>query len=217
MKKLLLSLLFVLSVNVYALEPCDNTELTRIKELANNVSFTYKYQIDEYDNNYIEPWFNIEINNYNEDLIIYYKTSSMSEKEEVSRTDFNNIVFPEKEKVSFYIYAYTVNLCSNKLLRQQTVNIPTYNTYYYFNKDTCSNYPEFKYCKEYLDIGNKSFKDIDKELKIYQNSNNSVLGDSNNNMQIYILISLVIIFVIGFLILIRFLFNYKKKNKDLKR
>ena len=117
MKKLLFAIIIILGLNylnVDALNECTSTELNRLKEIANNISFKYNYEIDSFDN-YIETWYYFEIINNSDDVKIFYKTDDMSLKEEFN----SSIYFPEKDKVVFYIYAYSMNMCSNKLLRTE--------------------------------------------------------------------------------------------------
>ena len=45
--------------------------------------------------------------------------------------------------------------------------LPVYNYFYYYNKDKCLEYSDFKYCKEFLDTSNLDYDQIETEFNEY--------------------------------------------------
>ena len=178
-KYLLPIILLFITINVKAIDKCTTEEMNRLNELAKNVQFKTDYEVTPMETtndkgekiiNDIDVSYKIQIINDNEDLKYYYKLSSEKEKKQVSASELSNISFPDGEKLEISIYSYTTNLCTDELLKTEKIDLPAYNTYYYLNKDKCKNNPNFKYCKEFMDI-NISFEDIEKEYDKYLSDN----------------------------------------------
>lgn len=203
-------------INVKALEECTTSELARLKELANNVRITYDYKIDVFEDDEDSFLVNYDINiiNTNEDLKISYQ-SNIDDKVVMLKEGEETITgFYQGETLIFKVYAYTANKCVDKLLRIMTVNLPMYNRYYYFNKDTCREYPEFKYCKEFMDTQNLSFQTINEKFDEYKKelAIKNVSNMLKNNFY-YIIAGIVIIIAIVLFFIIR---KHKmKKDADL--
>ncbi len=211
---LLTILLFLFtSLKVDAYEACTNSEMERLKELAKNVEFKPSYEIgyvDE-DNKSVEVNYKVEIINFNSDLRIEY--TSKYEEEGTIKSDtkeINNLA--DGDKITFKIYSYTTNLCTDEILRTVSIELPKVNDYYYFNKEKCNDNKEFKYCKEFMDTDNVEFEDIDKEFEEYLNPNiNEIINKLDKKVFIYIGIGVGVIIagVVVFVIL------KKKKKEDL--
>ena len=173
MKKISLFIIcFIGCLNVYAYEvpECTNTELNRLNELANNVNFKTSYTIDDETVNDIdhtvEVIYSLELVNLDKDLKIKYKANNGSIKDlNANTTKINNL---GDGNITIYIYSYTTNLCTDRLLKTKTIKLPSYNEYYYFNKDKCEAHPEFKYCSEFRKTDEYyDFEKIDKEYLEY--------------------------------------------------
>ena len=121
-KKLMLVIFtFFICSNVFALDACTTSELSRLKELANNVEFKRNYKITEDEEEHaIDVLYNIDIINRDKDLKIYYKTAYDTEKIELSSRETNVGDFAPTENVTFYIHAYAENACITKLLKTVT-------------------------------------------------------------------------------------------------
>ena len=191
---------------------CTSDELAKLKELANNIEIKKQVQIRK-DNPPIEDgvYYTIDISNYNHDLLIRYKTYGVMH--ELDTSDYSDLLFSEGQKVTFYIYAFTLNTCSGNLLRTIDYKFDIYNMYYYNNKEKCDANPEFKYCDEYLDTSKMNTEDIDKKFDEYlakNNNNSSNIKIDSNNLIYYIIGSVVLVIVIGVVIVV--IIRKKKKN-----
>ncbi len=218
MKKVILSFVLILTVftykNVLAVEECSTSKMTRLKELANNVQFKSSYEIDEeLDEEYknVDLYYSMEVLNFNDDLRIEYKREYDDEYTSITSNEKKITGFLEGDKITFRIYSYTADLCTDEILKTTTVNLPYYNDYYYFNKDKCNGHDDFKYCKEFVSSSVPEFSEIDKEFNEYLNSN-SILNVRNiNNITWYIVIGIVLVFMIFGII-----FTIKRKGKRKK-
>lgn len=217
MKKILVFFLFfTLYFNVYAIDNCTSGEMNRLKELAKNVQIKYEYTLNstnhQIEEEIIDPRYRVQILNLDNSLKIYYKSTYYSqgnlENIEDITTDY---LIQGGDKLDFYIYSYTTNLCTDTMLRKITIDFPDYNLYYYENKDKCQKYPEFKYCEEFKDLKDKDFEKIDKEFDNYIKS--LEINNIQNNLSKYWYL------LVGFLLIIIFItviiiFQKKKKKKD---
>ena len=218
MKKILFSfsllLIYFCCLNVSAIDACTTSEMTRLRELANNVNFSYQHYIDaefeEEENVY--DHFLLQVLNLDDDLRIYYRDANNElvylSQEELEATEYYS------GKRVFYVYSYTDNLCTDELLRTITLDLPVYNSYYHYNQDRCSEYPDFEYCEEYKDIKEVRFEDIDNEFEDYISSLRvDEFIDTVKDNYIYIVIGGVLIIAIVVIIVVK---KHKaKKNSDL--
>ena len=174
-KYLFLIYIFFICLNVSALNECTSEEMTRLKELADNVSFQYKANVedvklleeDEYM--YKEAYYTIQAFNIDSSLKVHVKDSDIY----FSNQEDDMSGFMNGENVIIEFIAYTKNLCSGKVITTKTINLPYFNLFSLRNE--CKDYPEFKYCSEYGDYS-ISEEEFLKELGIYQQNS----GNSNN-------------------------------------
>ena len=200
MKKIricLLIMIMLFTINVKA-DSCSDTEMARLKELANNVEFKSSYEIIENSDEIQVAKYTIKVINMNDDLKILYRESSDSVLEEISVSELESLKFDGGYTLEFRIYSYTANVCTNKLLTTKKVELLKYNSYYAENKEKCDKYPEFKYCKEFMNVKHSEFDKIDEEFSKYlaQNGNFSVTVKENNYI-IYIIGGVVLFSLIG--------------------
>ena len=154
MLKFILFTLLFLSFNVDA--SCNRDELERLRQLAEKVEFTYQHKIEkveEFDGVFDEITFDITALNLNSDLKVliindYYNDDYLEFKYN-SNGYYTLTGFSNSQKVDVTFKAFVANECSGTTVYTKTINLPFYNTY--LNTDECKQYPEFKYCKEYLD------------------------------------------------------------------
>ena len=214
MKKILFSFSLLLIcfsyINVSAIDACTTSEMTRLRELANNVKFNYNYKIEYESEEDEELWmaYSFEILNYNDDLKIYLNDQSNL----IDVNTFQNQEFSRGENITFYIYSYTDNLCTDELLRTIDVKLPVYNTYYYFNKERCEGYPDFEYCKEFMDVSEYSFSEIDEMFQKYVDGDNIIDLITDDNYRLYFIfggIGLILVIII-----VCFIFIKRKRKKD---
>ena len=214
MKKILFSfsllLIYFCCLNVSAIDACTTSEMTRLRELANNVTFNYNYKIEYESEEDEELWmsYSFEILNYNDDLKVYLNDQSNL----IDVNTFQNQEFSRGENITFYIYSYTDNLCTDELLRTIDVKLPVYNTYYYFNKERCEGYPDFEYCKEFMDVSEYSFSEIDEMFQKYVDGDNIIDLITDDNYRLYFIfggIGLILVIII-----VCFIFIKRKRKKD---
>ena len=146
MKRIFLICMMLFTFNVYA--KCDSNELNRLKELAKKVEFTYQYTGDK--NN---QYFDITASNLHEDLkVLIIKDYYMDDYQEFkynSKKTFKLSKFENDSKVKITIKAFVPNECSGETVYTKTIDLPFYNSYQ--NSNECLQYPDFKYCQEFLD------------------------------------------------------------------
>ncbi|MBR3660805.1 MAG: hypothetical protein IKN63_02765 [Bacilli bacterium] len=226
MKKIeyILILIIILNVlNVKAIGSCTTDQLNHLKELANNVELKKIIHVDELNqdeektddsSNLIkEVYYTIEVVNYDENLIIYYKDGDTKYK--MGKDEIDNFEFYEDENAIFNIYSYTSDGCTNDLLRTISLNFDYYNMYYYDNKDKCIGHEDFKYCQEYLNINDMDYKEIDKLYEEYiANKSKKTSTDSsisNISFNKYYLIGGISLIIVSMLIIL--IIKKVKKNK----
>lgn len=222
-KYLLILLLIISFKNVSAIDNCTSSEMTRLRELANNVEIKYEPKIDEIasdDSSTIDTIlvsYRLVVSNLANDLRLYYKSGN-NEKKLITMEQLQNETFYEGMNIQFQIYSWTNNLCTDELLRTINIKFPSYSRFYYFHKEECNKYPDFKYCKEFLDISSINFDDdIDKVEEAY----NNYLKDKgviqvNDDIQVnnYILIVISIAVLLIIIISIVLINKKNKKKKD---
>jgi len=221
-KYLSIMLLMVAFIDVKAIDNCTTVELNRLKELANNVVIEQEYNIiDEEaiqneDEEVIEgkfAQFHLKVLNFNSDLRISYLNEE-GEYEFISQSDLEAKVFFEGEKLTFKIYSYTNNLCTDRVLNTINIKLPYYNIFYSKNEEKCKKYSDYKYCKEFIDEDIE--EDLDKIAKEFSNyiknpNSESVTGSNSKFNIIYIIVIIAIIFIA------LILFGPKMRNKKKKR
>ena len=116
--------------------------------------------------------------NSNADLRYEYKFAEESEKKAIRDYEIIDLEVYEGDVIDFYIYSYTNNLCTNQFIKKIRVVLPTYNRFYYFNKEDCLEYSDFKYCQEFMDTGNKSYEEIEDLFTEYKNEKNAKKNDN---------------------------------------
>ena len=214
-------ILFII-FDVKAIDSCTTEEMARLKELANNVKFKTDYEINTTETtndagekiiNDVDVSYKIQVINDNEDLKYFYKLSSQKEKIQVSSNDLSNIRFPDGEKLQISIFSYTTNLCTNELLKTETIDLPIYNVYYYLNQDKCKSNSDFKYCKEFMEV-DLSIDEIDNLYNKYVSEKG--FEKTSNFLKeniIYILIGVVVI-IFGLIFGLK-IFKKRKKKLDI--
>jgi len=222
-KKYLLILIFLICMfpflNVYAVDKCTTEEMNRLKELANNVEFTYTNEIieveDEEGGFYEKNIYKISILNDNIDLKYKYRISGDSNQLEIDKEKFSSLNFYGGEKLVISIYAYTTNLCTGKSLKTKTLTLPHYNYFYRENEEVCKEYPDFKYCEEFMDTSDLTKEQFNLELEEYKDDLNKLLNNNNDSGFSIVDIVFATVALILIIIVIIAVIRYKKKDRDL--
>ena len=221
-KYLLFVILFCLFTNVKAVDDCTTEEMNRLRELANKVDFKLNYDIKERieedengEKSVVDVWasYTIQIVNDNSDLKYYYRVNGKGEKKIITQSELSKLNFIDGNYINFEIYSYTDNYCTNEILRTVKVELPKYNVYYHYHKEKCGQYPEFKFCKEFLKV-NKDDTEIDKLFEEYINNNKKEDNIIKNNGLVsnykYIIIGSILLITL----IITFLIIFNKKRKE---
>lgn len=202
--------LFFSCKNVLAIEECTSNEFNRLKELANNINFSAEINYETVkdmeivEEKFVSAFYDVKVLNSTPELKIYYEMNGY--KYEV---EDNYIETLESGKIKFYIYAYTANLCVDELIMTKTLELEELNSYYYYNKEKCQQYSDFKYCQEFYN-NDLSFEEIEKEFDDYLKENNPDSSFSNSsNYILYIFVTIIFIILV-----IVILFFVKRKRKD---
>ena len=221
LKKLIYTLVICMisfyTTNVFAINECTNEEKSRLQELANNIKIKYDYKLREdiIDGEVleIEPIYKLKMLNSNADLRYEYKFAEESEKKAIRDYEIGDLEVYEGDVIDFYIYSYTNNLCTNQFIKKIRVVLPTYNRFYYFNKEDCLEYSDFKYCQEFMDISNLDYEQLEAEFSEYID-NQKKENESNffKDNLVYIIISILVLVIIAVVIII---LRQKKKHEDL--
>ena len=214
LKIILMIVLFFITTNVFAINDCTNDEMKRLRELANNVKITYEYTVDDeiIEEETVYVHYNIKVINLSDDLKIYYSGEDNNLRA-YSKEEIEDMEFSAGITNKFYLYSYTNNLCTDELIKTISVKFPVVNSYYHFNKEKCLNNQDFKYCQEFSNEENYSFKEIDKMFDDYLNN-----GNSNNSNQINKYLTKYIYYIIGiivlFLVIVIVIIKVKKNKKE---
>ena len=221
LKKLIYTLVICMisfyTTNVFAINECTNEEKSRLQELANNIKIKYDYKLREdiIDGEVleIEPIYKLKMLNSNADLRYEYKFAEESEKKAIRDYEIGDLEVYEGDVIDFYIYSYTTNLCTNQFIKKIRVVLPTYNRFYYFNKEDCLEYSDFKYCQEFMDISNLDYEQLEAEFSEYID-NQKKENESNffKDNLVYVIISILVLVIIAVVIII---LRQKKKREDL--
>ena len=179
---LIVSMISFYTTNVFAINECTKEEQSRLQELANNIKIKYDYKLieDDIDGEVYDvyPIYRLEMLNSNIDLRYEYKFADESEKKAIRDYEIRDLEVDDGDVIDFYIYSYTDNLCTNQFIKKIRVVLPTYNSFYYFNKEECLEYSDFKYCKEFMDTGNKSYEEIEELFTEYKNEKKTKKKDN---------------------------------------
>ena len=215
MKKIILVIvLFIFCINVKA-EVCSTEEINRLKELASNVEIIPSLVVDdsrysEEEKNYemLSAYYDIKISNLHDYLMVFYNGNAG--RQVINSENAENFIFYGGDRATFNVYSYTENDCTNKSLRTITIKFDYYNVYYYSHKDKCDEYPNFEYCKEYMNIGDKSYSEIDNLFEEYIKENTKNSGYNDRDFY-YVAGGIVIVLIIS--ILVTIIVKRYKKNK----
>jgi len=211
--------MIIICFNVKAENNCSKDELANLKELANNIEIKKSVHVDSYDDEE-SVYYTIDIVNYNIDLLVSYKIND--DIYFLYQNDMDEIVFYEGDNITFSVYSFTENSCTNDLLRTIKVKFDYYNLYYYHNKDKCANYSDFSYCKEYLDkeedlddsLIEEKFNNYIEGLDIKSDSQNANNENSENNNLMYYVISGSVALLIIIIVIIIIVIRKRKKKED---
>ncbi|MCI9585899.1 MAG: hypothetical protein HFH45_04615 [Bacilli bacterium] len=134
---------------------CSYERQAELSKIASNVKFSYTYDVQE-----DRPDFTINITNITNDIYIKeQETGNIINKEfNVPNTDIGG------KSVTYNIYSNDVN-CKGELLITKYVTLPEYNNF--SNIEDCQDYPDFKYCKKWMNTSEITQEQFDQEFEKY--------------------------------------------------
>lgn len=144
---------------------CSYERQAELSRIAANVQTSYNYSVVEK-----RPEFTVNINNITNDVYVKER-----ETDSIITKEINDFDIDVSGKTMIYdIYSNDGN-CKDKLLLTKYVTLPNYNAFSAIND--CTIYPEFKYCKMWMNTENITQEVFDSELEKYKASDAMVIDD----------------------------------------
>lgn len=217
-KRVLCLILLLFAVNVKAIggDSCEKTELNRLKEEANHLSFAYEFvEGDPVDGRYYGT-FDIIVDNIPKDLkvMIIHSWEMLQFDEFAPNSNGTGKLtgFSAGQKVKITVKAYVDNGCVARDIMIRTISLPYINQFY--DSVECKEDPSFKFCLNRLTNTNISEKTFKSEYQKYKKEQE--LGNPEyvtNNIKIYIALALMIIIPLAIFIK-NTVTNIIEKRKD---
>lgn len=205
---------FLLSLFIFpicASAECSSERLAELSKIAENVNIDYTYEMVDGTPDITIVASNLTGDIYLQDDIFGSQISGVGEKVLLDYALGTNVVFT--------IYSND-NSCKNQALLTKYLNLPTYNQY--STDERCITYPDFKYCKVWLDTSGLEYTEFDKQFEEY--IKNKIDNDSKDKKDVdkttldkvvdfvlknKIIIALGILVIVGAIL---FVINKKKKT-----
>lgn len=163
MKKLinffLITFIFFFTPSI--VKACSYSDISRLKKLVSNISFSYDYIEEGHTIN-----FSVTINNMHNDVYFIDATSG----ETYYKGDTDEIVingYGQGSNIRYIFYGNT-GTCKDIQLSIQYVTLPYYNIFY--KDDLCKGLEEFKLCQKWTTVGIKNYSEFKKEIYNYLKS-----------------------------------------------
>lgn len=157
---------------------CSYQRTAELSRIAGNVQLSYNYGYDESEG----VVYNVHLTNVPNDIFIRDEYGNefigSFEFEKNYSHDYETSFWPG-DSVKFYIYSNDDN-CREDFLLTKSVYLPDYNDYSL--SDDCMKYPNFEYCKVWMDTSNIDDDVINKKLLKYISSNNSEDESKKSNV-----------------------------------
>lgn len=164
-------LVFFNNYSIRAYE-CSYKRQDTLQELANNVTYTLDYSVDD-NGNYV---FKAVFTGVAKDLLVrdnrYNLDYSSYDDEYFGELRIPNLL-PGKQ---YFFSIIGTNECFGTVVRNITIDIANYNPYY--NHDLCKNIPEFKLCQKWV-TSNISYDEFVTQTNKYLENKKS---DGNQNL-----------------------------------
>ena len=207
-KYLIIIFIFMITLNVNA--TCYSDDLKLMKEQVSGIEFKKNYTLDiNKDEKKVTTYYTISI--INKDSSFKYQYRLLKDKNYIDISDKEEFgTFEGGNKVIVNILGS--GECSNTIIKSRTVDLIPYNSLYYFNKDTCQKYPDYRYCEEWINTLNISQETFNKNLDIYINQLNKKNKDKFDIKEFLSLLVKIIISII--IIIVVVIFIIKKTKKD---
>ena len=137
---------------------CDYQRTADLSRIANNVQFSYTYDLSE------GLTFTIYVTNLTNDIYVVdaygNRFSGVGEKSLVySSSDV--IGFQNGDQVAFTFYSNDNN-CKGTEITTKYVNFPQYNGY--SRLEACQQHPDFRYCQMWMDTSYLTYDQFEKDL-----------------------------------------------------
>ena len=172
---LLIIITFMLSLmnNVYA-EDCDSTDIKRLRVLANDVDISYEYNDDIYDNDGFKIYdtYKIVVSNLSDELYVIESKTNLDLRSYSVVDGSITIDRLYSGKKNFKIYSKN---CSNKMLRNYSVNLPKFNNY--STDPNCEGHEDIEVCQKFYDSSNIDYYEF---MEMINNSDNKDADDNKS-------------------------------------
>lgn len=158
------SALFAFAMQVHAAPTCSSTTLYDEKVNVSEMSVDYevvseeKYDADGDPDTWIEYYLLINIFNVPDNVRVDVKslndTFNAFSLTAADKNDENKLIIKDENAYALRRYQFTVvslsEDCAGETLKTFTLNTPMINTY--ADSASCSAYPDFKYCRQFVDF-----------------------------------------------------------------
>lgn len=172
---LLIIITFMLSLmnNVYA-EDCDSTDIKRLRVLANDVDISYEYNDDISDNDGFKIYdtYKIVVSNLSDELYVIESKTNLDLRSYSVVDGSITIDRLYSGKKNFKIYSKN---CSNKMLRNYSVNLPKFNNY--STDPNCEGHEDIEVCQKFYDSSNIDYYEF---MEMINNSDNKDADDNKS-------------------------------------
>lgn len=196
-KKYLFLIIFLFLFNIHNIkaETCDKQDIERLKQIANNITYTYEYIGDKY--NY--QLYNVTFYNLTDEIYIRQGNFNYFENDLTIDTESGNN--------KFEVYAYN---CFEKRVSTININLPKFNEYSQSSECEEIGKDNLDICYEWYQ-GNLTYDQFINEIDNYNQKHNNdkdiikILKDN----YLYVIAGGVILLIIIILLII----HRKKKNR----
>lgn len=206
--------LFPLSANA----ECSSERLVELSKIADNVTLSYTYDFDrtipddEGHSEVLNAIFKVNISNLTKDIYIENEGNGNTHVGVGETTD--PTTFNSGQSVTYTIYSNDAS-CKGEALTSKYITFPTYNSF--SSSQECTENPEFKYCKTWLDTTNLSQEEFEKALDEYKSENQVKKAENKDKTNFFLehkttLIIVGAIFGIGIVSLLIIMIRRKKKQ-----
>jgi len=221
MKRIILVLLLLVSINVYA-DGCDRNELNRLKKEASKITYSYEFdEIKDANGVVVGGTYDIILDNISTEVkpMIIYSWIGMSfdefkrdENGTATSKDFKPEGYNPGDSVRITVKAFVNNDCIAKDLVIRTIKLPYFNDF--INSEDCKKYPGFKLCKNQFSTSKITERQFKTELNKYieNNKKNPMIMDVDNTV-LYIMIGVAIFIPIAIMIYKYIKAIYKKREE----
>ncbi|MEE3343655.1 MAG: hypothetical protein VZS44_06160 [Bacilli bacterium] len=203
MKKVLfltIIVLFMINIDVVKAEVCDSNDMARVRGLAENVNYSYKYIGDEDDYQLYEVTFvGLSGNNL-------YVTDSTRKKKALS--DSEKMLIDSGNHLLDIMYTPC-----NLRVKSLKIELPVFNEYSLENYCSSSEFDDFEYCDEWYS-GRINDEIFERAAEKYLEEKNAKETNNNNELLEFLLKHKLVVGVVSVILIVLIVLLIIKKKAD---